>query len=116
VADNAMMLLAPDRPPGQRVSFKAGKGGDTVVAVAKRHRVTAEQVAQWNAVAADGRFRPGQTILVIKPVAAKSGKRSAVAPPERPNAGTPAAKRMATSKAAARPPAKVAATRPASKL
>jgi membrane-bound lytic murein transglycosylase D len=116
VADNAMMLLAPDRPPVQRVSFKAGKGGDTVVAVAKRHRVTAEQVAQWNAVAADGRFRPGQTILVIKPVAAKSGKRSAVAPPERPNAGTPAAKRMATSKAAARPPAKVAATRPASKL
>ena len=58
VADNAMMLLAPDRPAERRVSFKAGKKGDSVAAVAARHRVSAAQVAQWGAVVRANNIQP----------------------------------------------------------
>ena len=118
IADNAMMLLAPDRPPGRRVSFKAGKKGDSVAAVAKRHRVSAEQVAQWNSVGTDARFRPGQLIVVYKPAAAaKAGKRTAATPAKRSTAAAKApAKRTAAGKPAAKPTSKVAATSGDSKL
>ncbi len=120
IADNAMMLLAPDRPPGRRVSFKAGKKGDSVAAVAKRHRVSAGQVAQWNSVGTDARFRPGQTIVVIKPAApARTGKRTAAAPASRSSTTAAAkapAKRTAAGKPVAKPTSKVAATQGDSKL
>ena len=117
VADNAMMLLAPDRPPGKRITFKAGKGGDTVAGVAKRYRVSATQVAQWNDVDTGARFKPGQTIVVVKPVAAKkSGRTSAAVTAQRPAAAKAPAKRTAAAKPAAKPNAKVAASRGSSKL
>jgi membrane-bound lytic murein transglycosylase D len=117
VADNAMMVLAPDRPPGKRITFKAGKGGDTVAGVAKRYRVSAAQVAQWNDVGADARFRPGQTIVVVQPVAAKKSSRtSAAVTAQRPAAAKAPAKRTAAAKPAAKPTAKVAASRGSSKL
>jgi membrane-bound lytic murein transglycosylase D len=116
VADNAKMLLAPDRPPGKRVAFKAGKGGDSVAAVARRYGVSAAQVAQWNDVDADARFRPGQTIVVMKPVPAKRGKASAGVAAARSSAPRPATKRAAATKPAAKPTAKVAASKPNSKL
>ncbi|MGL6112459.1 MAG: transglycosylase SLT domain-containing protein [Rubrivivax sp.] len=116
VADNAMMLLAPDRPPGRRLSVKAGKNGDSVAAVARRYGVSAEQVAQWNSVSAGAVFRPGQTILVMLSRPAKGSTRATAASPQtRSTAATPT-KRTAASKAAAKPAAKVAATKPASKL
>ena len=117
VADNAMMLLAPDRPPGKRITFKAGKGGDTVAGVAKRYRVSAAQVAQWNDVDTGARFKPGQSIVVVKPVAAKkSGRTSTAVTAQRPAAAKAPAKRTAAAKPAAKPTAKVAASRGSSKL
>jgi len=47
-----------------------------VVAVARRHRVSADQVAQWNGVGTDARFRPGQIIVVYKPASPKAGKQA----------------------------------------
>jgi membrane-bound lytic murein transglycosylase D len=116
VADNARMLLAPDRPPGRRVSFKAGKGGDSVAAVARRHRVSAEQVAQWNDVGTDAHFKPGQSIVVMKPVAARRGKAAAAVTSAKPAAAKAPAKRTAAAKPAAKPSAKVAGSKPNSKL
>jgi len=72
LADNATITLAPDVPPARRVSFKAGKRGDTVAAVAKRYRVSAAQVAQWNKVGVGSSFRPGQAIAVFVSGAAKA--------------------------------------------
>lgn len=63
VADNAMMALAPDLPPLKKVTLKAGKR-DTVASIAKRYRVSAKQVAQWNKVSASGKFKRGDTIVV----------------------------------------------------
>ncbi len=63
VADNATMLLAPEAPPRRRVVLKAGKA-DTVASIAKRYRVGAAQVAEWNAVGAAARFKAGTSIVV----------------------------------------------------
>jgi membrane-bound lytic murein transglycosylase D len=71
IADNAMMVLAPDVPPLRKMSLKAGRR-DSVASVAHRYRVSAKQVAQWNGVGAGASFRPGQTIVVY--VAAKTGQ------------------------------------------
>ena len=65
VAEEAMLALAPDLPPLRRVSFKAGKKGDSVVAVAQRYGVSVAQVAAWNSSAAAGRFKPGQAVVVM---------------------------------------------------
>lgn len=63
LADSAALNLAPDAPPLRRVSFKAGKA-DTVASVAARYQLRAEQVAQWNKVGANARFKPGQAVVV----------------------------------------------------
>ena len=73
VADNAMMALAPDAPPPRRMSLKAGRR-DTVASVAKRYRVNAAQVAQWNGVGKSAAFAPGQTIVVFVAGKAARGK------------------------------------------
>ena len=71
VADHAMLALAPDLPPLRRVSFKAGKKGDSVAAVARRYRVSAAMVAQWNDTSSGARFKPGQSVVVM--LATKAG-------------------------------------------
>ena len=74
VAEQATLALAPDRPPGKRISFKAGKMGDSVLAVARRYRVSPQMVAQWNDTSANGQFRPGQPVVVVVAVAVKPGQ------------------------------------------
>jgi membrane-bound lytic murein transglycosylase D len=100
LADNATMQLTPEGRALRKVSFKAGKGGDSVAAVAKRYRVSAAQVAQWNQVAATAHFKPGQAVVVMQ------------AAPAPKKAGAPAAKRKA---AKAPEPRKAPAKTPARK-
>ncbi len=71
VADNATMMLSPDGPTLRKMSLRAGKR-DSVESVAKKYRVSAAHVAEWNSVGAKAGFAPGQTIVVY--VAQKSGK------------------------------------------
>jgi len=66
VADSATMALTPDAPPLRKFALKAGKK-DTVASVARRYRVSAEQVAQWNHVGAGASFKAGQTVVVYAP-------------------------------------------------
>ncbi len=75
IADNAMMALAPDVPPLRKMSLKAGRN-DSVATVAKRYRVSAAQVAQWNGVTASAHFKAGQHIVVFVP---NKGKATRVA-------------------------------------
>ena len=72
VADNAQMSLAYDGPAIRRVVFRAGKKGDSVAAVAKRYRVSIDQVAHWNLVGTAAQFAPGSSVVVF--VAARSSK------------------------------------------
>jgi len=67
LADNAMMSLAPDLPPMRRTSFKIHKH-DTVASIARRYRVSPQQVAQWNHTSASATFQRGQTVVVYVPI------------------------------------------------
>ena len=64
IADNATMSLAPDAPPLRRMWLKAGRT-DSVASVARRYRVSALQVAEWNHVGSAAAFKPGQRIVVF---------------------------------------------------
>ena len=57
--------------------------------------VSAEQVASWNGVSPQARFQPGQTIIVMQPVSAKSSTRAAkaAAPTKRAEAKAKPAKK-----------------------
>ena len=79
LADNAMMALAPDLPPMKRTVVKAGKR-DTVASIARRYRVSADQVAQWNRTNARATFSRGQNVVVYVPMAAKRQLASASRP------------------------------------
>lgn len=70
LADNAMMALAPDVPPLRRTVIKAGKR-DTVASIARRYKVSAEQVAQWNRTQTRATFARGQSIVVYVPSTSK---------------------------------------------
>jgi membrane-bound lytic murein transglycosylase D len=67
LADSAMLIFAPEAPPQRRVSVKVGKRGESVASVARRYRVSAEQVAQWNKVSAAGHFKAGQLVTLFLP-------------------------------------------------
>ncbi len=70
LADHAMMALAPDGPSLRKLSLKAGRN-ESVATVAKRYRISATQVGQWNGVGSTASFKAGQTIVVF--VAGKAG-------------------------------------------
>ncbi len=73
VADNAMMALAPDLPPLRRKTLRAGKG-ESVASLARRYRVSAAQVAQWNKVSISAKFKRGQSVVVYVPAGKKVQK------------------------------------------
>ena len=76
VADNATIMLAPDAPPLRKMSLRAGKR-ESVESIARRYRVSASQVAQWNDVGTGAKFAPGQTVVVY--VASKARQSAAAA-------------------------------------
>ncbi len=65
IADGAILALAPEPPPAKRAQFKVGRHAMSVAAVARRYRVSAEQVASWNRVAPNAVFKPGQVVAVV---------------------------------------------------
>ncbi len=89
VADNGQMNLAPDIVL-RKTAVKARKG-DTVAALARRYKLPAAQVAQWNGTSAGAALKAGQSMVVYLPtravakgkggtrVAVKSGARGKVA-------------------------------------
>jgi membrane-bound lytic murein transglycosylase D len=68
LAENATVSFAPDAPAQRKIVLKAGKR-DSVASIARRYRVSATQLAQWNGTTSGAKFRPGETVLVY--VAAK---------------------------------------------
>ncbi len=90
IADHAMMVLAPEAPPLRKLAFKAGKKGDTVAEVARRYRVSAAQVAQWNGVGPQAAFKPGQAIVVMVATVSSPARVASTGKPAR-RAAKPAA-------------------------
>ena len=65
IADNGQVSLSRDIVL-HRVVLKAGRN-DSVASVAKRHRLSAASVAEWNKVGVAAAFRPEQQIVVWLP-------------------------------------------------
>ena len=72
LADNASLALAPERGT-RRTTIKARKG-DTVALIARRHKVSAENLAQWNKVSASASFRTGEAVVLYLPPKATATK------------------------------------------
>jgi membrane-bound lytic murein transglycosylase D len=79
LAENGTLTLASETRGLRRVSFRAGRRGDSVAAIAKRYRVSAELVAHWNRVGVNGKFRRGQNIVVMVPAKTRNTARSKLA-------------------------------------
>jgi len=65
VADNGQVSLAPEIVL-KRTVVKAAKG-ETVASLARKYKVAADQVAQWNKVAQSAAFKPGQQVVMFLP-------------------------------------------------
>jgi membrane-bound lytic murein transglycosylase D len=115
LAHNAQLNLAPEITL-RRTSVKAGQN-ESVATIARRYRVRAADVASWNNVAAQARFKPGQAIVLHLPVQATrkaapkaSQPTRAAAKPAAPRTAAPA-RTQPDPKVTAKQTPKVAATR-----
>ena len=77
VADNGQLNLAPEIT--LRKQWVKVKKNDTLQVVARRHKVSAEQLAQWNGLTAGSALRPGQKLAVMVAVKPKKSKAPATA-------------------------------------
>ncbi len=77
VADNGQIALTPEVVT-RRTVVRARKG-DTVASLARRHRLSAASVADWNDLKANAALRVGQQIVMYVPVRAASKTRAAPA-------------------------------------
>ncbi len=103
VADHGQLSFAPESRGQRRKTVRIGRGGETVASVARRHRVSAVQVARWNGVSTRARFRAGQTVVVSAPPA----RPTRAAQAQRPRQAQQA--RQAQANRQARPPRKAPA-------
>jgi membrane-bound lytic murein transglycosylase D len=65
VADNGQVAISPEIL-ARRTVVKAGKG-DSVASLAKRYRLTAASVAEWNKVSAGASLAKGQQVVLYLP-------------------------------------------------
>jgi membrane-bound lytic murein transglycosylase D len=75
LADNGQLNLAPEVTMRKHI-VKARKN-DSLLLVAKRYKVSVEQLAQWNGLAVNSALRPGQKLSVMLPAKARKSKASA---------------------------------------
>lgn len=99
VADNGQISLTPEAVT-RRTTVRASKG-DTVASLARRHRVSPANLADWNDVKTSAAFKAGQQVVLYLPVRA-SGAASSKAAGGRSAAsgkGTPAKRSSRPAKA-----------------
>lgn len=94
LADNGQLSLAPEIVL-KRTLVKAGKG-ETVTSIARKYKINADQVAQWNKVGMGASFKPGHQVVLFL-----------VAPPARSAAASTRAATRATTRTASRKPVPV---------
>lgn len=77
IADNASMSLAADLPDRRRMTVKVGRK-DTLAGLARRYKVSAAQLQQWNKLDAKSSLKAGQVlVLFVAPAKAAVGGRAA---------------------------------------
>ncbi|MGC3985906.1 MAG: transglycosylase SLT domain-containing protein [Pseudorhodoferax sp.] len=101
LADNASLQLAPEIVTRRTVVKAARK--DTVASLARRYRVSAAQVADWNDISASAALRAGQAVTLFLPVRATAARKSVAArKPATTRQVAPSARQPVAKKRAAR--------------
>ncbi|KQP22907.1 transglycosylase SLT domain-containing protein [Pseudorhodoferax sp. Leaf267] len=100
LADNAYLSLAPEAVTRKAV-VKAGRK-DTVASIARRYRLNADLVADWNDVKASATFRPGEAVTLFLPVRATTRAATRATARASTRAAAPQAKARATAAPAKR--------------
>jgi len=67
LADNGQIAFTPEIVT-RRTTVRAGKRGETVASIARRYKVSAADVADWNDVKTSSRFKAGESIVMYLPV------------------------------------------------
>jgi len=75
LADNGQLSLAPEQVL-RRQMVKVRKG-DTMASLAKRYKVSVEQLADWNKLELNSSLKPGQKVMMMLPGKAKKTKTAA---------------------------------------
>ncbi len=70
LADSAQVSLAPETVT-RRTTVKARKG-ESVATIARRYKLNAASVAEWNGVSASAAFKLGQQVVVFLPVKSRA--------------------------------------------
>lgn len=97
-AVHAMESKATPPPAVVKPAMYRVRRGDTLKRIAQKHNVTVKQLAAWNRIKVSARVKPGQTLVVSSPEAARNATAAAAA------ASTPASS-SAASIASSTPPA-----------
>ena len=66
LADNGQLAFTPEVVT-RRTTVRAGKG-ETVASIARRYKLAAANVADWNDVRANAAFKVGQQVVVYLPL------------------------------------------------
>ena len=75
IADNAVIELAPETPPGRRVVVHT-KPRETMASLAQRYHVSSHQVAEWNNLNQTSALKAGQVLVIYLPRAAATVARA----------------------------------------
>lgn len=95
LADNGSLSLAPEG--GVRRTTVKARQGDTVALMARRHKVSAESLAEWNKVGINAGFKAGDSVVLFLPARASANQ-------AKPKPGSqPAQKKAAPRKRSAAP-------------
>jgi membrane-bound lytic murein transglycosylase D len=70
VADHGQLNFAPERSLRKQI-IKARKK-DSLASVAKRYRVTVDDVAMWNKLSVDSQLKAGQKLMLMLPSKGKA--------------------------------------------
>ncbi|MEY4753287.1 MAG: hypothetical protein RJA44_962 [Pseudomonadota bacterium] len=102
LADNAQISLAAEGGNLQRRTIRASRN-DTLASLARKHRVTPAQLAQWNrGITPNSRFSAGQALVIYQAVAS-SGNAARVASSSRQKLAAAKTTRVASRKPVQRP-------------
>ncbi len=75
VAQNAVLALAPARPPGRRLHVRAGLR-DTPASIARRFHLRADEVARWNHVGPSTHFKRHAMVVVFVHTPPRASRRA----------------------------------------
>ena len=78
VADTGQLNLAPE--PSLRKQLVKVRKGETMASVAKRYKVSLDQLAEWNKLSTNSALKPGQKLVLMLPGKAKRTKASPAEP------------------------------------